>query len=124
MILCLPCTAMFPEIRRWQKEHAEGLTISLVSQGTVEENRAKSAEYGLRGVLMQKDWEVSEAYEVEATPSAVLVPPDGTIGSPLHEGPDAISALLAYAVEERSRLPMHPGGQQRELHPTLSPPPR
>ena len=95
---CASCTAMLPEIRRWQKEHAEELTISLVSQGTVEENRAKSTEHGLRGVLMEEGWEVSEAYEVEASPSAVLVRPDGTIGSPVHEGPDAISGLLAYAV--------------------------
>jgi hypothetical protein len=104
---CYPCTAMFPEIRRWQKEHAEELTISLVSEGTVEENRAKSAEHGLRGVLLQQDWEVSEAYKVEATPSAVLIRSDGTIGSPVHEGEDEISALLAHAVGEASRLPTH-----------------
>ena len=109
---CASCTAMLPEIRRWQKEHAEELTISLVSQGTVEENRAKSTEHGLRGVLMEQDWEVSEAYEVEASPSAVLVQPDGTIGSPVHEGSDAISGLLAYAVGKRSQLPLHSGGQE------------
>ncbi len=109
---CASCTAMLPEIRRWQKEHAEELTISLVSQGTIEENRAKSTEHGLRGVLMEQDWEVSEAYEVEASPSAVLVRPDGTIGSPVHEGSDAISGLLAYAVGKRSRLPIHSGDQE------------
>ena len=109
---CGSCTAMLPEIRRWQKEHAEELTISLVSQGTIEENRAKSTEHGLRGVLMEQDWEVSEAYEVEASPSAVLVRPDGTIGSPVHEGSDAISGLLAYAVGKRSRLPLHSGDQE------------
>jgi len=113
---CGPCTAMLPEIRRWQKEYAKELTISLVSRGTVQENRAKSTEHGLRGVLMQKDWEVSEAYGVGSTPSAVLVRSDGTIGSPVLEGPDGIGALLAYAVGERSRLPMHPGDQQGELH--------
>ena len=117
---CASCTAMLPEIRRWQKEHAEELTISLVSQGTVEENRAKSTEHGLRGVLMEQDWEVSEAYEVEASPSAVLVRPDGTIGSPVHEGPDAISGLLAYAVGKRSQLPLHSGGQEA-AQPHLTP---
>ena len=69
---CGPCTAMLPEIRRWQKEYAEELTISLVSRGTVQENRAKSTEHGLRGVLMQKDWEVSEAYGVESLPARCL----------------------------------------------------
>jgi methylamine dehydrogenase accessory protein MauD len=114
---CGPCTAMLPEIRRWQKEHAEELTISLVSRGTVEENRAKSTEHGLRGVLLQDDWEVSEAFGVGSTPSAVLVRSDGTIGSPVLEGADAISALLRYVVGERSRLPMHLGGHQGELRP-------
>jgi methylamine dehydrogenase accessory protein MauD len=118
---CASCTAMLPEIRRWQKEHAEELTISLVSQGTVEENRAKSTEHGLRGVLMEQDWEVSEAYEVEASPSAVLVRPDGTIGSPVHEGPDAISGLLAYAVGKRSQLPLHSGDGQEAAQPHLTP---
>jgi peroxiredoxin len=112
---CGPCTAMLPEVRRWQKEHAEELTISLVSRGTVEENRAKSTEHGLRGVLMQEDWEISEAYGVESTPSAVLVRTDGTIGSPVLEGADGISALLAHAVGERSRLPTYPGGPQGEI---------
>jgi methylamine dehydrogenase accessory protein MauD len=117
---CSSCTAMLPEIRRWQKEHVEELTISLVSQGTVEENRAKSTEHGLRSVLMEQDWEVSEAYEVEASPSAVLVRPDGTIGSPVLEGPDAIGDLLEYAVGKRSRLPMHSGGQEA-AQPHLTP---
>ena len=109
---CGSCTAMLPEIRRWQKEHAEELTISLVSRGTVEENRAKSTEHGLRGVLMERDWNVSGAYEIETSPSAVLVRPDGTISSPVLEGPTAIGDLLAYAVGKRSSLPLHSGDQE------------
>ena len=112
---CGSCTAMLPEIRRWQKEQAEELTISLVSQGTVEENRAKRTEHGLRGILIQQDGEVSEAYEVGATPSAVLVRSDGTIGSGVFEGPDAISALLEHAVAERSRTVVGTRAPQIEL---------
>src|SRR5215212_7760974 len=106
---CGPCTAMLPEIRRWQKEYDEELTISLVSRGTVEANRAKSTEHGLRGLLLQDDWEVSEAYGVESTPSAVLVTPEGTIGSPVLEGADSISAFVEFM--ERDWLPRHQGGQ-------------
>jgi methylamine dehydrogenase accessory protein MauD len=109
---CGPCTALLPEIRRWQKEHSEKLTLSLVSRGTLEENRAKSTEHGLRGVLLQDDWEISEAYEVESTPSAVLVRLDGTIGSPVQEGVDSISGFLEYAVGESSRPPMDSRGQR------------
>jgi peroxiredoxin/uncharacterized membrane protein YphA (DoxX/SURF4 family) len=112
---CGPCTAMLPEIRRWQKEHDEELTISLVSRGTLEENRAKSTEHGLRGVLLQDDWEISEAYGVESTPSAVLVRPDGTIGSLVLEGADSISGYLEHAVGERGWLLRDPVGRRETL---------
>ncbi len=72
--------------------------MCFVSRGSVEENRAKSAEHGLGRVLLQRDWEVLEAYKVEATPSAVLIRSDGKNSSPVHEGEDEISALLAHAV--------------------------
>lgn len=104
---CGPCTAMLPEIGRWQEEHANKLTVSLISRGKPEENRAKMGEHGLSRVLLQKDWEVSEAYRVGGTPSAVLVQPDGTIGSAVMGGAEAITGLVAHAVGERSQLPMH-----------------
>jgi peroxiredoxin/uncharacterized membrane protein YphA (DoxX/SURF4 family) len=93
---CGPCTEMLPEIARWQEDHAETLTISLVSGGQPEENRAKSSEHGLRDVLLE-DGGVSDEYDVRVTPSAVLVRPDGTIGSSMAEGREAIGALVAYA---------------------------
>ena len=105
---CGPCTALLPEIGRWQQEHVEKLTVSLISRGTPEENRTKSAEHGLSSVLLQGDWEISEAYQVEGTPSAVIVEPDGKIGSPLAAGPEAIRSQVARTVEEPAQLPMHP----------------
>ena len=104
---CGPCTAMLPEIGRWQDEHSDKLAVSLVSRGKPEENRAKMGEHGLTQVLLQEDWEVSEAYRVSGTPSAVLVQQDGTIGSAVVGGAEAIRDLVAYAVGERTQLPMH-----------------
>jgi methylamine dehydrogenase accessory protein MauD len=96
---CGPCNALLPEIGRWQQEHAEVLTLSLISRGTAEENRAKMTEHGLQHVLVQQDWEVYEAYQGNGTPSAVVVLPDGTIGSPVVGGAEAISTLVAQAAE-------------------------
>jgi peroxiredoxin/uncharacterized membrane protein YphA (DoxX/SURF4 family) len=93
---CGPCTEMLPEIARWQEDLAETLTISLISGGEPEENRAKSSEHGLRDVLLD-DRGVSDEYEVRGTPSAVLVRPDGTMGSSIALGGEAIGALVAYA---------------------------
>jgi thiol-disulfide isomerase/thioredoxin/uncharacterized membrane protein YphA (DoxX/SURF4 family) len=93
---CGPCTEMLPEIARWQEDLAETLTMSLISGGEPEENRAKSSEHGLRNVLLE-DGGVSDEYGVHGTPSAVLVRPDGTIGSSIAESGEAIEALVAYA---------------------------
>jgi peroxiredoxin len=100
--------SLLPEIGRWQHEQAEKLTISLISRGTPEENRTKNAEHGVISVLLQGDWEVSEAYQVSGTPSAVLVQADGTIGSPISAGPEAIRSLVTRTVGEPAQLPMHP----------------
>ena len=107
--------ALLPEIGRWQQEHSAKLTVSLVSRGTAEENRAKSTEHGLTCVLMQQNWEVSEAYQVKGTPSAVLLGPDGTIASPLAAGPESIRALVTQTVGapgQEEGLPVQPAAPQ------------
>jgi peroxiredoxin/uncharacterized membrane protein YphA (DoxX/SURF4 family) len=108
---CGPCNAMLPEVGRWQEEHVQKLTLSLISRGEVEENKTKAQEHGLSNVLLQKDWEVSESYQVRGTPSAVLISPDGKIASPVSGGEEGIRALLSYGVGERTQLPMQPQAQ-------------
>jgi peroxiredoxin len=105
---CGPCNAMLPEVGRWQEEHAQKLTLALLSRGEVEENKTKASEHGLSNVLVQKDWEVSESYEVRGTPSAVLISPDGKITSPVAGGEEGIRGLISYAVGGRAQLPMQP----------------
>lgn len=95
---CGPCNALLPEIGRWQREYASKAVVALISRGTVEANRAKVSEYGLRHVLLQQDREVAQAYQAHGTPSAVLIRQDGTIGSPLAQGADTIRALMASVV--------------------------
>jgi peroxiredoxin len=110
---CGPCNGLMPEIGSWQRDHAGALTVALISRGTPEENRAKSTEHGLANVLLQQDREVAAAYQEEGTPSAVLVLSDGTVGSPLAAGAEAIRSLVARTVGA-------PGGAPA---PSSSPPP-
>jgi peroxiredoxin len=114
---CGPCTAMLPEVGRWQQEHAKKLTLALISRGEVEENRTKAQEHALRNVLLQKDREVSESYEVRGTPSAVFITPDGKVASPVAGGAQGIRALLSHAVGERAQLPMQPQQPQAQGQP-------
>src|SRR5215212_4116285 len=106
---CGPWNALLPEIGHWQAEHQDKLTVALVSRGDPEENRAKAQEHGLQNVVLQEDCEVSEAYEASGTPSAVLVRPDGTIGSPVAGGAEAIRTLVSQVLEAPTRVPLLPG---------------
>lgn len=93
---CGACEDLQPKLAEWQREHAERFRLIPVSRGHVEANRDRSQRSGVSGVLLQKDREVWNAYQVKATPSAVLVK-DGKIASPLAEGPEAITALAGRA---------------------------
>lgn len=95
---CGPCTALLPEIGHWQSDYADKLTLALLSRGSRKANSAKSEEEGISHVLLQTDREAAEAYQVPGTPSAVLVRHDGTIGSPLAVGADAIRELVSSTV--------------------------
>jgi peroxiredoxin/uncharacterized membrane protein YphA (DoxX/SURF4 family) len=92
---CGPCSALMPQVAAWQREHAASLSIIIASRGTVEKNQTLQREYGLTQLIIQKDREVSTLYEAYGTPSAVLIRPDGAIGSPLVGGADAIASLVA-----------------------------
>src|SRR5215469_5503795 len=123
---CGPCTALLPAVGRWQREYVTKLVVALVSRGDSEANRAKAAEHGITHLLLQQDREVAEAYQAYGTPSAVLVQRDGTIGSPLAPGADAIRGLIASAMNllVPGALPMvAPGnGHGRGAAPALSQP--
>ena len=103
---CEPCTELLPDVGRWQQQYAGKLTIALVGRGTIAENSAEASEHGVENVMLQEDWEVADAYEVDATPGAVVVSPEGIISSPVAQGPDEVEALLARAVGERAQLPL------------------
>ncbi len=92
---CGPCNGLLSDIGRWQREHADQFTVALISRGTPEANRPKSAEHGVSRVLLQRDFEVAEAYQANGTPIGVVVHPDGRIDSSLAPGADAIRALVA-----------------------------
>lgn len=92
---CGPCNALLPEVGKWQKEHAARLTIAMITRGTAEANKAKAAEHGLTHVLLQQDREVSNEFKAFGTPTAVIVRADGTIGSAVSGGAEAIRQLIS-----------------------------
>ena len=107
---CGPCTALLPDVGKWQRDHAAKLQVALISRGTVEANRAKVTEPGVANVFLQKDREIADAYKAYGTPSAVLVRQDGTIASPVAQGADAIRALITTTLNPPAAAPRPPAG--------------
>jgi methylamine dehydrogenase accessory protein MauD len=102
---CGYCEELLPEVGRWQDELADEFTIALISCDDPEENREMSNEHNLSRVLLEEDWEVSEAYRVSGTPSAVLVEPDGSIGSDLAESAEEIENLVSQLTKGSKERP-------------------
>ncbi len=107
---CGPCNALLPDVARWQRDLNDQLTIALISRGATEVNRLKSTEHGVQQVLLQRNREVAEAFHAPVTPAAVVVLPDGSIGSNLAQGADEIHALVAATTQHAQSATPAPGG--------------
>ena len=90
---CSACESMLPDVARWQHQHGERLMVVPISRGDLQLNKAKSTTHGLQHMLLQTDREIARAFQVQLTPSAVLVK-DGRVASSLAAGADAIRALV------------------------------
>lgn len=102
---CGPCNSMMGEVGKWQQEHAAKLTTVVVTRGSLDENRKKQKQHNLTHVVMQQDSEIADAYLTNGTPTAVLVTPDGKIGSGAAGGASEIRTLVKQAVEGRVPVP-------------------
>ena len=103
---CGPCQAMMPNYVEWQEKYADKLTLIMITQGTVEENRAKIAGYGVTHLLLQENKEVADSFKVRGTPSGVAIRYDGGTYGKLAEGEDDINALLKeFTADVEPRLP-------------------
>jgi len=92
---CGPCSQLLHELPTWKRAHPQGPDLLVVSRGDEAANLAKTVGIATDRVVLQHDREVSFAYGIQGTPSAVLVAPDGTIGSPVAGGIGAVRTLLA-----------------------------
>lgn len=109
---CGPCSHLMPAVAEWQREHAEELTIALLSAGEADVVRADAADHGLGNVLLDSDLAVYEAYEANGTPSAVLVGDDGMVATWLAAGSDWIESVVQQALSGIGRTPGLPVGTE------------
>jgi uncharacterized membrane protein YphA (DoxX/SURF4 family) len=92
---CESCHALVPLLVRWTRELSGSLHIVLISRGAAAENRGKLQGFDPSRVLLQRAFEISDAYDCNMTPTAVLIGADGRIGSEPAVGRDDIQRLVS-----------------------------
>ena len=96
VLFCSPgcgfCQEMMPDLREWEAAPPEGAPkLLVVSDESVEENRA----LGLSSpVVVDDEYEVWDDFDVEGTPSAVLVDAEGRIASTMAMGVTPVLELI------------------------------
>lgn len=96
---CVHCKALLPVLQQLQTEHGNELTIVMVSGGERQAVVDQLAEYDLQRVVVQPERELFQAFQVQGTPTAVVVLPDGTIGNEAATGAAAVRQRLSDMVE-------------------------
>ena len=91
---CEPCQRILSQVPAWQERAGRQFDLVVVSRGSADANEEKARQHKLSRVLLQDSREVNKAFGVASTPSAVVVRPDGRIGSPVAGGATAVTALV------------------------------
>jgi peroxiredoxin len=99
---CGHCDALLPALGRSRGDHEPRLAV--ISRGREDENRAKAAEHGIAPLLLQRDFEVAEAYGNYGMPGGLLIDAAGRVASARVGGAQAVSELLQAAA--MPRLPL------------------
>ena len=99
---CGPCAVMLPDIARWQARLDDRITIAVPARGPVEQTRQMAAQYGLENVLIDDHDEVFSAYRGTATPSVVILSPDGKVTSRMHSTHAIIEGVIRKSLEREA----------------------
>jgi hypothetical protein len=102
---CAPCTALLPEVARWQDFFDGTITLAVISQGDIAGSRLNPALAGIRRVLVEREFEISNAFSIHTTPSAMMIAVDGTVASDLALGAPAIRRLFGTIAPRPAAAP-------------------
>jgi peroxiredoxin/uncharacterized membrane protein YphA (DoxX/SURF4 family) len=112
---CGPCKTVGHKIARWQSAFADRLRIVVISAGTAQQSQGVWDEYGIDVLFDAKD-ELSRAFLLKSTPTALIVEPDGRVGSMPSAGVHGVEVLVRLAL--RSSGP----AERMEIGTTQMPP--
>jgi uncharacterized membrane protein YphA (DoxX/SURF4 family) len=113
---CGPCKNVGHKLARWQSVLADRVKIVVISEGTYEMAHGIWDEYGIDALFDATD-DVSRAYLVRSTPSALIVEPDGRVGSTPSAGVHGVEVLVRLALN--GSRPGRPEVPARSMPPVL-----
>jgi hypothetical protein len=96
--ICGPCRALLPDLAHRQRGRGS-VEITVVSRGPLDENAAMAREFGLATVAVQEKEGLSVRFGINATPTALLLSPDGQIAGGPASGRAAILSLLNHFLD-------------------------
>lgn len=103
---CGPCNALMPELAHWQQAYSDKLIVVPIGRGSITANLEFSRRYKIKNMLLQEKYEVALQFGANLMPSAVIIQPEGTIGSEVALGTDAIRSHLAKVVNHVTVEPL------------------
>lgn len=92
---CGACQPLVPRLAELRAERSGELELALVTRGGASDTRQRINGHAFDAVLLQEHREIAEAYRVNGVPSAVIITPEGRIGSQMAVGQPAIEQLLS-----------------------------
>jgi uncharacterized membrane protein YphA (DoxX/SURF4 family) len=97
---CRSCRYMLSDIARWQQSLPDRLTIAVIANASADEAGEMAEEFGLSDVMYQGDQpEVFRAYRGSATPSVILVAPDGRIATRIRSSQGVVENTIRSVVQ-------------------------
>jgi thiol-disulfide isomerase/thioredoxin len=98
---CGSCVMMFPDLARWNVALDDELTLAVVSNGGLAHEQIAEHLRPLGDVtaLVQKGQEIADSYRILATPTAIVIDPQGVVASVPAGGPNEIEALIRVTLQ-------------------------
>ena len=107
---CDACHIMLPDLARWQATLPDRMTIVIVGSGDKAHFEEMAESYRLSNVLVQDEAEVFHDYRAMATPSVVIIGPDGKIASPTRSTHALVETLVRRGLRSNGSTVRPPAG--------------
>jgi uncharacterized membrane protein YphA (DoxX/SURF4 family)/thiol-disulfide isomerase/thioredoxin len=114
---CAPCNALMPDLGRWRSNFADGITIAVIAGGEAKRIPPQWVRE-VPDMLFDDGGRVFDAYNVEGTPKAIAIAPDGTVSGGPAGGLHMIEVLVRLALRE-GQTAGRSGGEKAAFPPVV-----